>query len=160
MDPNFEVNLTAYEKLDKDTDTTQQTPSSPLLIRKKPKRDKSPTTPDKKKKTRVSASGKKKPKRKTKRKVKKPKRKTKRKVKKPKRKTRARGKGLVNTHYMSSLDREPADIGEPSAEPNLNIIADEILSKLSKENIDILIEKLSEKDKAEILEILDKKLSK
>ena len=149
MDPNFEVNLTAYEKLDKDTDTTQQTPSSPLLIRKKPKRDKSPTTPDKKKKTRVSASGKKKPKRKTKRKV-----------KKPKRKTRARGKGLVNTHYMSSLDREPADIGEPSAEPNLNIIADEILSKLSKENIDILIEKLSEKDKAEILEILDKKLSK
>ena len=61
---------------------------------------------------------------------------------------------------MRTLDREPTDIGQPSVEPNINVIADEILSKLSEENIDILIEKLSEKDKAELLEILDKKLSK
>lgn len=151
MDPNFEVNFTAYEKLDEKTDTTQKTPSSPLLIRKKPKRDKSPTTPeyDKRKKTRV-ATGKKKPK----------KRKTKRKVKKPKRKTKRKARGLVNEQYMRTLDREPTDIGQPSVEPNINVIADEILSKLSEENIDILIEKLSEKDKAELLEILDKKLSK
>lgn len=93
MDPNFEVNLTAYKKLDKEKDTTQQTPSSPLLIRKKPK-SRSPRTPesDKKKKTRV-ATGKKKPK----------KRKTKRKVKKPKRKTKRKARGLVNEQFMNSL---------------------------------------------------------
>ena len=95
MDPDYEVNLTAYEKLDEKTDTTEKTPSSPSLIRIKPKRDKSPKSPPPKKKTK--ASGKKKPKkRKTKRKVKKSKRKT---------KTKARGKSntLVNEQFMKSL---------------------------------------------------------
>tara|TARA_B100000900_G_scaffold346932_1_gene311894 strand:+ start:636 stop:1097 length:462 start_codon:yes stop_codon:yes gene_type:complete len=148
------IDLTAYEIYHPETDTFTNTPESPRPTKRNIPRLR---TPEYDKRKKMSSAGKK-----TKRKGKKHK-KTKRKVKKPKRKTKRKARGkksLVNTHYMRSLDREPADIGQPSAEPTNITITDEILSKLSKDNIDILIEKLSEKDKAELLEILDKKLSK